>query len=272
MTMDANPLLDVDAHDAYINRELSWLAFARRVLEIAEDESQPLLERVKFAGIMGMIFDEFVMKRLGGLHQKLKNQPGIVNLDGLRPGEELQLCRAELQRQTSILGGLFEDVLRPALARESIFLPSYDSLTGPDKDFLQKHFEESVLPILTPLAVDAAHPFPFISNLSINLAVVIDKGDGHHHFVRLKVPANRRRWVALPDNRGFVRLEEIQAEPAAGPRHHQGAVPGKPGRGADFVECPRALQPAGRCAGAFKDRPGIQYSRPVPGAQPDIQI
>lgn len=211
MTMDANPLPDVDAHDAYINRELSWLAFARRVLEIAEDDTQPLLERVKFAGIMGMIFDEFVMKRLGGLHQKLKNQPGIVNLDGLRPVEELRLCRDELQRQTSILSNLFEDVLRPALTRESIFLPSYDLLTGPDKDFLQKHFEESVLPILTPLAVDAAHPFPFISNLSINLAVVIDKGDGHHHFVRLKVPANRRRWVAVPDNRGFVRLEEIIA-------------------------------------------------------------
>jgi len=209
--MDAIPLLNVDAHDAYLNRELSWLAFARRVLEIAEDETQPLLERVKFAGIMGMIFDEFVMKRLGGLHRKLKTQPESTGCDGRRPAEELYLCREELQRQMRILNDLFEDVLRPALSREGIFLRSYDSLIDEDKTFLQKYFEESVLPILTPLAVDAAHPFPFISNLSLNLAVVITKADGRHRFVRLKVPANRRRWVSLPENRGFVRLEEIIA-------------------------------------------------------------
>jgi len=209
--MDTVPLLDVDAPNAYINRELSWLAFARRVLEIAEDETQPLLERIKFAGIMGMIFDEFVMKRLGGLHEKLKKQPGSAGYDGLRPCEELELCRDELQRQAGILSNLFEDVLRPALTREGIFLPAYESLGSEDKEFLQKYFEESVLPILTPLAVDAAHPFPFISNLSLNLAVVITKADGRNRFVRLKVPANRKRWVALPENRGFVRLEEIIA-------------------------------------------------------------
>ena len=209
--MDSEQLRDVSAHDAYINRELSWLSFARRVLEIAEDENQPLLERIKFAGIMGMIFDEFVMKRLGGLHEKLKKQPGVVGYDGLRPCEELELCRDELQRQMEILSNLFEDVLRPALTRERIFLLPYGVLAGEDKVFVEKYFEESVLPILTPLAVDAAHPFPFISNLSLNLAVVITKADGRIRFVRLKVPANRRRWVSLPDNRGYVRLEEIIA-------------------------------------------------------------
>lgn len=205
------PLLDVDASEAYINREMSWLSFARRVLEIAEDETQQLLERVKFSGIMGMIFDEFVMKRVGGMHQKLKNQPGVANFDGLRPCEELELCRDELQRQAEILSNLFENILCPALTREGIHLLSYTALKDEDKDFLRKHFEESVLPILTPLAVDAAHPFPFISNLSLNLAVVITKVDGRNRFVRLKVPANRKRWVALPENRGFVRLEEIIA-------------------------------------------------------------
>lgn len=209
--MDTIPLMDVDVYDAYINRELSWLAFARRVLEIAEDETQPLLERLKFAGIMGMIFDEFIMKRLGGLHQKVKNKPGIKGYDGLEPSEELKLCREEFQRQMAILSNLFEDVLRPALMKERIFLLSYDSLTDEDRQFLQRHFEESVLPILTPLAVDAAHPFPFISNLSLNLAIVITKTDGRKRFVRLKVPANRKRWVALPESRGFVRLEEIIA-------------------------------------------------------------
>lgn len=209
--MSSNPLPNVDAHEAYINRELSWLAFAQRVLEMAEDDSQPLLERVKFAGIMGMIFDEFVMKRLGGLHQKIKKTPGLTGCDGLFPSRELELCRTELQRQTKILGDLFEDVLRPALTREGLFLPSYETLAEADRDFLQRHFEETVLPILTPLAVDAAHPFPFISNLSLNLAVVITKADGRHRFVRLKVPANRKRWVALPEGRGFVRLEEVIA-------------------------------------------------------------
>ncbi len=209
--MDEIPLLDVDAPDAYINRELSWLSFARRVLEIAEDDTQPLLERLKFAGIMGMIFDEFVMKRLGGLHEKLKTQSVIDGYNGLRPHEELELCRNELQRQTAILSNLFEDILCPALAKEGILFRSYAEITGEDKNFLQKIFEESVLPILTPLAVDAAHPFPFISNLSLNLAVIITKADGRNRFVRLKVPANRKRWVALPGNRGFIRLEDIIA-------------------------------------------------------------
>ncbi len=209
--MESTHFQDAFAHEAFINRELSWLSFARRVLEIAEDDSQPLLERIKFAGIMGMIFDEFVMKRLGGLHDKLKKQPGVMGYDGLRPCEELELCRDELHHQKATLSDLFENVLCPALAREGIFFLPYSSLGAEDKKIVEKYFEESVLPILTPLAVDAAHPFPFISNLSLNLAVVITKADGRQRFVRLKVPANRRRWVCLPDNHGYVCLEEIIA-------------------------------------------------------------
>ncbi len=204
-------LRDVDAYDAYINRELSWLSFARRVLEIAEDSSQPLLERVKFAGIMGMILDEFVMKRVGGLHQKIRSKPQKQSYDGLIPSQELALCQEELQRQMVILSNLFADSLRPALDDQGIFLPSYSHLAEEDKEFLTRHFEDSVLPILTPLAVDAAHPFPFISNLSLNIAIIITQEDGRSRFVRLKVPANRKRWVALPENRGFVRLEEVIA-------------------------------------------------------------
>ncbi len=113
--MNESTLHDVDAHDAYINRELSWLSFARRVLEIAEDPAQPLLERLKFSGIMGMILDEFVMKRMGGLHQKRKTKPQKLSYDGLTPCEELALCWEELQRQMRILSDLFEGVLRPAL-------------------------------------------------------------------------------------------------------------------------------------------------------------
>ncbi len=203
--------LDINAHDAYINRELSWLAFARRVLELAEDKSQPLLERVKFAGIMGMIYDEFVMKRLGGLHQKIKSKPHDLSVDGLNPCEELELCRKELQRQMRILSDLFEDALQPELAERGILLHSYASLSEEQKTYLRGYFENFVLPILTPLAVDAAHPFPFISNLSLNIGVVITGSDGRTRFVRLKVPANRQRWISLPESKGFVRLEEVIA-------------------------------------------------------------
>lgn len=206
-----NKLHDVDAYDAYINREVSWLSFARRVLELVEDPSLPLLERVKFAGIMGMIFDEFVMKRMGGLHQKIKKKPQHVGYDGLTPGEELTLCWQELRSQTTILDGLIEEHLRPALAAEDIHLLNYQAINDKDKEYLQAYFEESVLPILTPLAVDAAHPFPFISNLSFNLAITITKPGGRTRFVRLKVPANRNRWVQLPENKGFVPIEQVIA-------------------------------------------------------------
>jgi polyphosphate kinase len=201
--------IEENSTNVYINRELSWLAFARRVLELAEDSAIPLLERLKFAGIMGMIFDEFVMKRMGGLHQKIKQTPGQPGYDGLNPCEELELCWEELKQQTTILGNLIEDVLKPLLAAEGIHFRTYDSVTADDKEFLQQYFKSSVLPILTPLAVDAAHPFPFISNLSFNIAIVITNVDQRQRFVRLKVPANRNRWVELPDNRGIIALEEI---------------------------------------------------------------
>lgn len=200
---------DVDSHDAYINRELSWLSFARRVLELVEDTSLPLLERAKFAGIMGMIYDEFVMKRMGGLHQKIKKKPHHIGYDGYTPGEELALCWQELQVQTRILDDLIEDVLRPALAAEAIHIFDYHLLTKTDQKYLLDYFKKSVLPILTPLAVDAAHPFPFISNLSFNLAITINNPEGRTRFVRLKVPSNRSRWVALPKGKGFVPLEQV---------------------------------------------------------------
>ena len=131
-----NKLHDVDAYDAYFNRELSWLSFARRVLELVEDPSLPLLERVKFAGIMGMIFDEFVMKRMGGLHQKLKKKPQHVGYDGLTPGEELTLCWQELRSQTTILDGLIEEHLRPALAAGDIHLVNYQAINDKDKELI----------------------------------------------------------------------------------------------------------------------------------------
>lgn len=197
--------------DFSINRELSWLAFARRVLELAEDKKQPLLERLKFSGIMGMIYDEFVMKRLGGLHRKIHNNPQKINRQGLTPREELGLCWQELQSQVAILSELLEGDIIPALAEQGILLRSYSSLNNEETTFLQHYFESSVLPILTPLAADIGHPFPFISNLSLNVGIVITGPEGRSRFVRLKVPANRKRWVELPARGGYVPLEDVIA-------------------------------------------------------------
>ncbi len=204
--------IDVDSFEAYINRELSWLAFARRVLELSQQQTLPLLERVKFVGILGMIFDEFVMKRMGGLQQKIKRDANHISLDGHTPEEERAFCLQELQRQTEILDQLIEKDLRPALQEAGIPIFDYHNLNKDDILFLEKYFKDFVLPILTPLAVDIGHPFPFISNLSLNIAIVITEASGRSRFVRLKVPANRRRWVPLPENRGFVPLEQVIAE------------------------------------------------------------
>jgi polyphosphate kinase len=203
-----NPI-DVDSFDAYINRELSWLAFARRVLELSQQQTLPLLERVKFVGILGTIFDEFVMKRMGGLQQKIKMDADHISSDGHTPEQERALCWQELQRQTEILDQLIEKDIRPALQEAGIPICDYHDLNQDDILFLEKHFKDFVLPILTPLAVDIGHPFPFISNLSLNIAIVMAETSGHSRFVRLKVPANRKRWVPLPENRGFVPLEQV---------------------------------------------------------------
>ena len=208
--------IDVDSPDALINRELSWLSFARRVLALAEDPELPLLERVKFAGIMGMLYDEFAMKRMGGLKRKIekrkRKKKQKLSPDGLSAEEELQACREELQKQARLVSHLVSKELRPALAAAGIPILDYSALSDKQKKQMQRYFLESVEPILTPLAVDVSHPFPFISNLGLNLAVEIQETKKKRkRFVRIKVPANRPRWVPLPDSAGFVPLEQVIA-------------------------------------------------------------
>ncbi len=212
MVKENHPTIDIDSYDAYINRELSWLSFARRVLELAESPSVPLLERIKFAGIMGMIYDEFAMKRMGSLHRQIKKKPKKIGADGLTPHEELLLCRQELQRQTIIVCRLIEEELRPALADQGIPIFSHHQLLETQRKSIKHYFIESVLPVLTPLAVDIGHPFPFISNLGLNLAILVtEQTTEKPRFVRLKVPFNRKRWVPLPGAAGYVPLEEVIA-------------------------------------------------------------
>jgi polyphosphate kinase len=207
---DVKPI-DIDSYEAYINRELSWLSFSGRVLELTRDQTLPLLERVKFVGIMGMIFDEFVMKRLGGIQRRIETNSSHLSSDGHTPTQELALCWPEMRRQTDILDKLIINDIQPALQKAAIPIHNYHSLHTDDRVFVQKHFNDFVLPVLTPLAVDLGHPFPFISNLSLNIGIIMTESSGRNRFVRIKVPANRRRWVPLPDDRGFVPLEQVIA-------------------------------------------------------------
>jgi polyphosphate kinase len=202
--------INIDSPDAYINRELSWLSFARRVLAMAQDPELPLLERVKFAGIMGMLYDEFAMKRMGGLKRKIQKKKIKPSRDGLTPDEQLRACREELDTQTALVSKLVQRKIRPALAKATIPILEYKALKKSQRTQMQEYFLESVEPILTPLAVDMSHPFPFISNLGLNLAIeVTEKKKKRNRFVRIKVPANRPRWVPLADDNGFVPLEQV---------------------------------------------------------------
>ena len=204
--------LTPDSPQAHINRELSWLSFARRVLALAEDPEQPLLERVKFAGIMGMIYDEFAMKRIGGLRREVQSGDQKTGPDGLTPAQELAACREELRAQQGLVARLVEEDLRPALLDLGIPILDLVELDPMQRESLARYFSDSVEPILTPLVADAAHPFPFISNLGLNLAVqVTEPGRQRSRFVRIKVPPNRPRWVPLPDQGGWVPLEQVIA-------------------------------------------------------------
>lgn len=196
----------------FFNRELSWLNFARRVLALVEDRGLPLLERVRFAGIMGMLHDEFFMKRVSGMKRMINRGNEKPSADGLRPAEELAACRKEVLDQMNRLSRVMREEIRPALKDSGIPILDYAELSKKQKDYLQDYFRASVHPILTPLAVDAEHPFPFISSLGLNLAVQFHEDKKNRkRFVRIKVPNNRPRWVPLPEQAGFVPLEQIIA-------------------------------------------------------------
>lgn len=202
---------DSPTQDTFINRELSWLQFAQRVLEMAQNPDTPLLERVKFAGILGMIYDEFVMKRIGGLRRQLEREKQHMSADGLTPTQEFNLSRDELNRQTGILSDLVETQLRPALAGIGRPLLDYKDLSDEQRLEVDRIFDESILPILTPLSADAGHPFPFISGLSLSLAVTLKlPGKKRERFIRIKVPPNRDRWIEVCGD-GYVPLEQVIA-------------------------------------------------------------
>ena len=184
--------------DRYLNRELSWLDFNARVLALADDSSLPLLERAKFLAIFASNLDEFYMVRVAGLKRRDEMGLSVRSADGLTPREQLALIGEQTQRIATRHARAFLDSVRPALAEEGIHIVTWTDLDDDERDELSTYFTEQVFPVLTPLAVDPAHPFPFVSGLSLNLAVMVRQPeDGGQHFARVKVPNNVDRFVEL---------------------------------------------------------------------------
>lgn len=197
---DADGLEDLPV-DRFLDRELSWLAFNERVLELAEDASLPLLERVRFTAIFASNLDEFFMVRVAGLKRRIATGLAVTAASGLEPREVLDAIAARAAALMDRHAALFASVLRPALADEHVHLVTWDSLSTTERDRLHEIFAERVFPVLTPLAVDPAHPFPYISGLSLNLAIVVrNPSTDTEHFARVKVPPLLPRFVEVePD-------------------------------------------------------------------------
>ncbi|MBI1786626.1 MAG: RNA degradosome polyphosphate kinase, partial [Acidobacteria bacterium] len=172
----------------FLDRDLSLLEFQRRVLDEARDENNPLLERVKFLSILGSNLDEFFMVRVAGHKQRIA--AGVVELDveGPHPASHLQRIRSVVSAILSEARQLLHQKLIPALSRAGIHLLNYQDLTDRLRAEVDQHFAESILPILTPLAFDPVRPFPHISNLSLNLAVLLRDRKGRERFAQVKVP------------------------------------------------------------------------------------
>jgi len=199
----------ITSPEAY-NRELSWLDFNWRVLNEALDERTPLLERLRFIAITADNLDEFFRKRVGGL--KRQQAAGIENLilPGWAPDYQLDLIAQAVRPMLRLQSDCLYDDILPQLAEHDLQILNYDELDQPQQERLRAYYLRKVYPILIPLAVDSGHPFPFISNLSLNLAVLLrDPVSGDTEFARLKVPANRPRWVPLLNPLHFVPLEQV---------------------------------------------------------------
>ena len=205
---------DLDHPGLYFNRELGLLDFNWRVFHQAVDPRNPLLERVRFLSIACSNLDEFFQKRVGGLKRQLAAGVQTLSLDGRTPGDQLELISAAAQEMYAAIIHAWERTLRPLLRAEAgVVVSGYAELDPAQKEALDHYFRERIYPVLTPLAVDPSHPFPFISNLSLSLAVLMRHAARNTlHFARLKVPAQQGRWLAVPHSPHrfhFVPLEQV---------------------------------------------------------------
>jgi polyphosphate kinase len=196
----------------FYNRELSWLEFAARLLELGEDQRVPLLERVKFLAIFSEGLDEFFQVRVAGLKDQVDAGLRTRSADGLRPREALRAIAARVRELEARLSRIFVDQIAPALADAGIRLSDWSSLDDDDRQYLVDVFDRQIFPVLTPLSVDPGHPFPYISNLSLNLIVRVgDPVTGEERVARVKVPPLLPRFIVMPDDERFVPLEQVIA-------------------------------------------------------------
>jgi polyphosphate kinase len=204
----------LEDHALYFNREISWLAFNRRVLEEAQDTAWPLLERLKFLAIFHSNLDEFFMIRVSGLHEQLEASVTERSADGLSAPEQLRLIREIVEKDAGEAMRVLIEDLQPKLAEKGVRVLRWKEVEPERRKELTAYFESVVFPVLTPLAFDPAHPFPFVSNLSLSLAVELcEKGHKNPAFARVKVPASLSRFVPVPTDDPkelrFVLLEEL---------------------------------------------------------------
>lgn len=201
-----------DLESRLINRESSWLEFNQRVLALASESSTPPLERAKFLAIFSQNLDEFFQVRVAGLKDQVDASVRTRSADGLRPSDQLAAIGRTAQQISRRADGVFLNELIPALAENGIRFASWSQLDVDDQADMRELFERRVFPVLTPLAVDPGHPFPYISNLSLNLAVIVsDPSDGERRFARVKVPPLLPRFVMLADGERFIPIEQVIA-------------------------------------------------------------
>ena len=207
------PSINLDSHQWYLNRELTWLAFNKRVLHEATDDQVPLLERVFFVAVVGSNLDEFFMKRIGGLKQQVGAGVKKLTVDGMLPQEQIDACYKVAQE---ILAQQREiaDHLRELLEKEDICFRSYAELTAAQKKQMDDYFRREIYPLLTPQGIDPAHPFPFISNLSLNILVTASEPRSNHQFLnRIKVPlgVGVPRFIQVGSKHLYITFEELIA-------------------------------------------------------------
>jgi polyphosphate kinase len=198
--------------DRFSDREMSWLAFNNRVLDLAKDAKRvPLLERAKFLAIFSSNLDEFYMVRVAGLKRRIAAGVAVPTVSGMMPREVHLAILNRTRELVNEQAQVFQEDIRPSLAKEGIEILRWDELTATEKDRMDELFAERIFPVLTPLAVDPSHPFPYISGLSINLAVLVRNPEtGIRQFARVKVPTMLSRFIPLAEGR-YVALEDVIA-------------------------------------------------------------
>ena len=211
-TLRQSPQTEALPRDRFSNRELSRLDFDSRVLTMAEDIARPLAERIRFLAIVSDSLDDFFQVRVAGLHEQLMAPLRLTSPDGMTPEAQLAGIGARVRDLIERQSAAFNEEIVPALAEAGATIVKADDLSKGDRNLLVAVFKERIFPVLTPLAVDPAHPFPYISNLSLNLAVMVrDPERQQPRFARVKVPALLPRFMALPDGKRFVPLEQVIA-------------------------------------------------------------